>query len=342
VKKSVLAILPFLLLPTVSFAKPLPACTEIQDDKKRLKCFDNAIKNLKKLFDQPPDSLREKIEELDDSQKQSAKVYKKESKNNSKNGKWEFQEIIDPIDDSKLTGIYLGADQTSTSIIRQSPILVIQCHQGDLNLYVNGLGYLRDGTEVVYRIDKQAAEKKKWVSSKDGRGAFYPDIYPNIGVYRFIKSLEKAKSLVVKMTPQNSESSTAIFDIMGLSSSLNPLRGECQFPKRGKIAQLKEEVDLLKNRESELYETSKNYNRKIFGLNNAKSIHMEDIDLLERKFIQEGRGEKIAVHKDKIAEINKKLSILENSYDLNGEESYELSEQIKSKEKRINELARSL
>jgi hypothetical protein len=203
--------------------------------------------------------------------------------------------------------------------------------------------YIGDDAKVLFRIDKQEAEEKHWHMSTDRQSIFYPDFSPQINVWEFLGRLEKGERLVVKITPGHSESSTAIFDIRGLSNSANIISEECLFRERNEIAQLEAAVKFLRGKDSKLYEKLNDYARQIVALDNEKENLKKEFaelsDTNSNRAINEGR---ISLLKKRILNINKTISDLNKVSGSNMEESENLSQQIDSKNNLIAELTKKL
>ena len=141
----------------------------------------------------------------------------------SAGSKWVVQDSTNPIDDSRTVTLLNTAEEGESSFGR--PVsLVIRCMSNTTELYISWNDYLGSKANVLTRVGRAEAKRQEWSMSTDKKATFYPgnDI-------AFIKSIMESDSFVAQATPYNESPVTAIWDVSGLSSAIEPLRATCSW-----------------------------------------------------------------------------------------------------------------
>ncbi|MBJ8746077.1 type VI secretion protein [Citrobacter farmeri] len=195
------------LLPPLKNAADVKSCSDIVNETKRLKCYDDANVELKeKLANTSP------IAQSDASQNV---------------GNWQTSIDSSPIDDSKNVIISLSSNNYISTRFGEtvSPDLVVSCREGKTQLYINWKQYLGlDSTTMLHRIDTKKAVNKTWLLSTDNNAVFY---YGK--TLPFIKELSSAKTLFARVVPYGENPVDAKFDLIGMEAALKPLRQACKW-----------------------------------------------------------------------------------------------------------------
>jgi type VI secretion system protein VasI len=174
-------------------------CTGINEDSKRLACYDMKYR---------PVSTVEQA------------------------SSWEVSETVSKIDDSKT--IVLHA--TSKEVVekqyggRDTADLYIRCAEGATSLYFVLVGnFLADSEEygqVTYRVDNQKARTYSFSSSTDNKALGQWGGQYAIPV---VKHLFDAQQVVVRITPYNESPVMVTFPISGLRQAIAPLQLACKW-----------------------------------------------------------------------------------------------------------------
>lgn len=174
-------------------------CTGINEDSKRLACYDMKYR---------PVSTVEQA------------------------SSWEVSETVSKIDDSKT--IVLHA--TSKEVVekqyggRDTADLYIRCAEGATSLYFVLAGnFLADSEEygqVTYRVDNQKARTYSFSSSTDNKALGQWGGQYAIPV---VKHLFDAQQVVVRITPYNESPVMVTFPISGLRQAIAPLQLACKW-----------------------------------------------------------------------------------------------------------------
>lgn len=198
-----LIILPLLLFPTVTLAMPtekhINTCRSVSDNNLRLSCYDVLFShNAKKV-----------------------------PKSNQKTGDWHIDSEVSPIDDSTNVHIVLFANEEISlgKDQKERPAITIRCQENETEFYISWQTKLSDTDdfpEVVTRVDKNLANRKRWHISTSREATFYPD--NNI---TFIKSLLGKNRLFARTAPKGLSPVSVTFTLTGLDEVIKPLRQEC-------------------------------------------------------------------------------------------------------------------
>jgi len=136
---------------------------------------------------------------------------------------WVAQQQTNPIDDSRTVALVNIAAEGKSSLGR--PIgLAIRCMSGTTTVYINWNDYLGSEATVLTRIGSSEAVRQRWSLSTDNEATFYPR-----DAVAFVKELMTADRLVAQVTPYNENPVTAIWNIAGLSTAIEPLRKTCNW-----------------------------------------------------------------------------------------------------------------
>jgi type VI secretion system protein VasI len=139
------------------------------------------------------------------------------------NDNWRVQQQKNPIDDSTTVSLVNVATEGESSFGR--PIgLVIRCMSGATTLYINWNDYLGSEASVLTRIGTSEATRQRWPLSTDNEATFYPR-----DAVGFVKELMTADRLVAQVTPYNENPVTAVWNVAGLASAVEPLRKACNW-----------------------------------------------------------------------------------------------------------------
>ena len=139
-------------------------------------------------------------------------------------GEWNVSVQVNPIDDSRTVSLILMSSSGKSSMLGQPIGLILRCRSGETELYINWRDYLGPEARVLTRIGNEDAKTQLWGLSTDSQATFYPG-----NDTQFIKMLLNADRLVAQVTPYSESPVTAIFDIVGLTSAVLPLRDECNW-----------------------------------------------------------------------------------------------------------------
>ena len=141
-------------------------------------------------------------------------------------GKWVVRTKKSPIDDSINVMLAVRAEREVRSGYRTAtPTLVIRCSEGKTNVYITWSLYLGIGTtEMLTRLDKEAATTDTWDISTDDKAVFVRG--SDIG---FAKKLMRHHTLLAQITPYSESPVMATFEVGGLSEAIKPLREACKW-----------------------------------------------------------------------------------------------------------------
>lgn len=142
---------------------------------------------------------------------------------------WNLSVDTNPVDDSQTVVLATRSAEGSTRArFGDDFSLILVCRSGELNAYINWNDYLgSDNTQVTYRIGTSPAQTDTWYLSTDSTATFFSVNAP--ATRSFIEKLAGADNgrLVAQVTPYNENTSTAIFDVSGLSELLEKLYESC-------------------------------------------------------------------------------------------------------------------
>lgn len=174
-------------------------CTGINEDSKRLACYDMKYR--------PVSTVQQA-------------------------SSWEVRETVSKIDDSKT--IVLHA--TSKEVVAKqygghdTADLYIRCAEGATSLYFvladNFLADTEEYGQVTYRVDNQKARTYSFSSSTDNKALGQWGGQYAIPV---VKHLFDAQQVVVRITPYNESPVTVTFPVTGLRQAIAPLQLACKW-----------------------------------------------------------------------------------------------------------------
>lgn len=174
-------------------------CATIQDDPKRLLCYD----------------LIFKIKQTTTQQ-----------------SKWRVEEQTSKIDDRK--NVYLALDSKERLAGRfgqkEHARLLFTCREGKTAFYITFGGHFMSSTNngtITYRIDKRPAAKKGMRESTDHQAL---GLWSASEAIPFAKDLFGAQSLYLQATPHSESPVSAEFEIAGLEQAIKPLADACKWP----------------------------------------------------------------------------------------------------------------
>ena len=145
------------------------------------------------------------------------------STSNAPGSMWNERVSTNPIDDTRTVVLVNQAD-VSQSRFGRPVVLVIRCRSNTTNLYITWNDYLGSDANVLTRVGSAEARRHRWSLSTDKKATFYPN--NNI---EFIKGLMEVDTFVAQVTPYNENPVTAIWDVSGLSTAIEPLRATCSW-----------------------------------------------------------------------------------------------------------------
>ena len=147
-------------------------------------------------------------------------------------GRWVVSESVNPVDDSKTVVAVLEATE-GLSKYGKPVELYARCQSNLLDVFISWGQYLGDDTshranqkDLTMRIGDEKAFPARWGISTDGTATFAT----STSKMHFLKGLEQAHSLVVRITPYGSIPVTAIFDITHTAEALRPVMEACGYP----------------------------------------------------------------------------------------------------------------
>lgn len=147
------------------------------------------------------------------------------------NDGWVYIENISPIDDSSTHVVIKESDDFVFSGINKTrPALGIACYpSGDVELLVSwgvsmDVDFMDSSVEVVTRLDKDKAERKKWHTSNN-KVTFYPG--RSVEVKDFISSFTGKNKMLVSAKPAFGTTDYVYFSLNGASEAIDVLYSRC-------------------------------------------------------------------------------------------------------------------
>lgn len=144
-------------------------------------------------------------------------------------GWWAILEERAPIDDT-LSVLGVNVSAYSSGVRGRNPTLIARCQEGETALVFRADTYLMKdydsyGLPVIYRIDDNPSVSATWstLTNNEGVGVFGFE-----GV-RFLKQLEGAKKLFVRVTEKGGEQHDAVFQLSGLSPTIEKIKLACKW-----------------------------------------------------------------------------------------------------------------
>jgi len=138
---------------------------------------------------------------------------------------WRSHVEIDPITDIKT---YFFRNNYSPNYTETRIVLMIRLDGEELDMYINWdveLGDTDDETiDVMFRIDNNEPETKKWGVSTNDKATFYPD-----DPLPAIKNLLGANQLTVSCTPPDKSPIIIIFNITGFNEIVAKYNNELEW-----------------------------------------------------------------------------------------------------------------
>ncbi len=121
---------------------------------------------------------------------------------------WSFSIDTNPVDDTPEFYAHLkGRDSLSGATS-----LTMRCRSHKIDLYLNTDIFLgRDNVRTIYRIGKMPAVESMWLTSTDGKSAFYTK-----EVEKFIQNLPVSDSLFIRVYNFNGVSRDSFFKLNGI------------------------------------------------------------------------------------------------------------------------------
>lgn len=130
---------------------------------------------------------------------------------------WVVNESKSPIDDSPSATILKFAEDGNQT-------LVIRCKEDKTDAYIVTYDFLGDeSTSVIVRYDEEIARKQNFSLSTDSKALFFIPAISNI------KTMMKAKKVVIRYNTYNGTFKTVTFKLDGLSEKITSLRKACHW-----------------------------------------------------------------------------------------------------------------
>jgi type VI secretion system protein VasI len=180
-------------------------CALLEDDRKRLDCYDL-------LFKKPQ---AEKSKPAAPAKPQTAGT-----------GKWQVEEFISKLDDSTNVVVTVSALEPFRDTYESYlAALSVACREGETNVWINFQTTMTGG-QLVYRVDRNPARRLEVRHSTD---------YKALGVWEhgdaiaFAEQLLTADLLLVRAIPYGEEPVDTEFPVSGLAEAIKPLRKACNW-----------------------------------------------------------------------------------------------------------------
>lgn len=173
----------------------MDACAQLEDPAERLACYDALARSLG-LNPSPPRTAADST------------------------GDWGVNVKQDPLDDSRVVTLYLGAESLSPPSDREV-FLFVRCRHRELEIYITWDRPLANG-EVLVRLGEGPSERQYWNLSTDAEASLVPG---DSGA--FLRRLLAVPRLVAKVNPRDSVPMTAVFRLDGLSTVMGRVPTDC-------------------------------------------------------------------------------------------------------------------
>ena len=147
-------------------------------------------------------------------------------------GGWRVSRSTNALDDSTTVVAVLNATEGVGGIMPEPISLIARCQSNTTEVYINWYDFLGDDDlgnprssrkRVTYRFPPADAETEMWGVSTDNDSTFVARAIP------FLRTMVESDRLVAQTTPYNEAPSTAIFDLTGARSALEPLAETCNW-----------------------------------------------------------------------------------------------------------------
>ena len=183
-------------------------CALLDDDRKRLDCYDL-------LFKKPLVG--------------GATTSTSEESNNAGPGKsdWLVEQETSKFDDSQNVRVYVLAKDSFVDFLhkRRTPVLTVACHEGEVYAYVV-FDTVMQSEPLVYRLDKKSPGKL------DVRPSMNHDalgLWTTEEAVAFAMELIGADRLLIRAIPYGLNAVELEFPIAGLAQAIKPLRKACRW-----------------------------------------------------------------------------------------------------------------
>ena len=139
--------------------------------------------------------------------------------------KWLFSKKTSALGDRDTVTIFLEAKFESNF----EKVLMIRCRDNETDVMFAVKSYMGsdDSQKIEWKIDDAPISKTTANASSDGRAVFIRN------PIAFLRSLFEKKRLAMRVTPRNSGSIEALFDIEGIEKVIGPVEKACNW-KPGK------------------------------------------------------------------------------------------------------------
>jgi TonB family protein len=138
-------------------------------------------------------------------------------------GNWTVSRETDPISDQK--GVTFALKAEGANLI-DTPVLLIRCKRGELDVYVAPDEYLGDGNdEVTLRFGTDAPVEEHWTESSDHTALFHPGERPEIEA--FVRHLARYDRVAFQVEPYEKAPMVMVFRLAGIVQVSQELRATC-------------------------------------------------------------------------------------------------------------------
>lgn len=136
-------------------------------------------------------------------------------------GEWKINNYVGS-DDNQVFSASLKAKEERYAPYKSLPELEISCSEGVLDLYIHWDQYLSSESPVLSNLDDDEPDKKKWIRSKNSLSSIYPDESNDL-----VSSMMDAETFTAMITPYNSKTITANFDLDFMDNALIDIKDHC-------------------------------------------------------------------------------------------------------------------
>jgi type VI secretion system protein VasI len=181
-------------------------CALLEDDRKRLDCYDLLFKKPQAEKPKPAEPAK--------------------TKTATGTGKWQLDSQLSKLDDSTNLFVSVAAiEPYDDGYESEYAGLTIACREGKTNLWVDFQTSMF-GNAVIYRIDKTPAAKLKveLSSNSEALGLWTPE-----EAIPFAKKLLAADRLLIRAQPVGESAADFEFPVAGLAEAIKPLRKACRW-----------------------------------------------------------------------------------------------------------------